>query len=226
MFDTMIAGTEVETAFAKRKQDRINARFLKGPVLMQDIGAAARLPGQALSVLLALHHQTALTKKQWVTLPKGLLMQLGISRDAKARALQQLEAAALIRVVRSKGKTARVCIAEDTNTTKESNLLVQGGQRVIWQNTDWRITDTGLSSRHQNYEIFITQLDELRDAAARIAMWPVQMAEKSWVDVETFTEAFQQALVVHRPDVLDRLDLLASFAMAHEIAAKRRTPVG
>ena len=100
MFDTMIVATEVETAFAKRKQDRINARFLKGPILMQDIGAASRLPGQALSVLLALHHQTALTKKQWVTLPKGLLMQLGISRDAKARALQQLEAAALIRVVR------------------------------------------------------------------------------------------------------------------------------
>ena len=225
MIKTKISETEIETNVGQRKAQRMQERFLKGPIPMRHIARAARLPGQALSVYLALQHQIALTRRQWVTVPKGLLTQLGVSRDAKARALQQLEAAVLVRVVRAKGKAARVCIAEDTSTTKESNLLVQGGQGVIWQNTDWQITGTGLSSRNQKYEISVAQLDELRDAAAPIAMWPLQMAEKSWVDIGTFTEAFQQALVVHRPDALDRLDLSTSFAMAHDIAAKRRTPL-
>ena len=226
MSNHSIVEKEVETAIGRQKAARMRERFLKGPIPMRHIARAARLPGQALSVYLALQHQTALTRRQWVTVPKGLLTQLGVSRDAKARALQQLEAAVLVRVVRAKGKAARVCIAEDINTVKESNVLVLGGQGVIWQNADWQITSTGLSSRKQNYEISIAQLDELRDVAAHIAMWPLQMAEKSWVDIETFTEAFQQALVVHRPDALDRLDLSTSFAMAHDIAAKRRTPVG
>ena len=226
MIKSKITETEIETKAGQRKAQRMQERFLKGPIPMRHIARAAKLPGQALSVYLALQHQTALTRRQCVTVPKGLLTQLGVSRDAKARALQQLEAAVLVRVVRAKGKAARVCIAEDNNTVKEPDVLVQGGQVVIWHNTDWQITGTGLSSRKQNYEISIAQLDELRDVAVPIAMWPLQMAEKSWVDIETFTEAFQQALVIHRPDALDRLDLPASFAMAHEIVTKRRTPVG
>jgi hypothetical protein len=226
MFNQHLAEKEVPTIASQANANRLHGRFLKGPIPMTDITAAARLPGQALSVLLAVHHQTALMRKSWVTLPKGLLTQLGVSRDAKARALHQLEAAVLIRVARAKGKTTRVSIAEDTNIAKESNALVHGGQRVIWHNTGWQITGSGLSSRSQHYEISIAQLDELRDVVACIAMWPLQMAEKSWVDIEAFTEAFQQALVVHRPDALDRLDLSTSFAMAHDIAAKRRTPVG
>jgi hypothetical protein len=226
MIKNKIIETEIETKVGQRKAERMQERFLKGPISMRHIARAARLPGQALSVYIALHHQTALTRQQWVTVPRGLLTQLGVSRDAKARALQQLEAAVLVQVERAKGKTARVRIAEDTNPVKESNVLVREGQGVIWQNDDWQITSTGLSSRKQNYEIRIVQLDELRDVAARIAMWPLQMAEKSWVDIGTFTEAFQQALVVHMPDALDRLDLSTSFAIAHEIVAKRRTPLG
>jgi hypothetical protein len=224
MIKSTIKETEIETKVGQRKALRMQERFLKGPIPMRHIARAAKLPGQALSVYLALHHQTALTRRQWVTVPRGLLTQLGVSRDAKARALQQLEAAVLVRVARAKGKAALVCIAEDTNAVKESNVLVQGGQRVIWQNTGWQITESGLSSRTHKYEISIAQLDEMRDPINRIAMWPLQMAEKSWVDIEGFTEAFQQALLVHKPDALDQLDLSTSFAMAHEIVKKRRTP--
>jgi DNA-binding MarR family transcriptional regulator len=75
---------------------------------MREIGAAARLPGQALALFLALHHQTALTGKPIVTLPAKLLTDLGVSRDAKARGLKALEQAGLVYVSRSRGKAARI----------------------------------------------------------------------------------------------------------------------
>ena len=61
-------------------------------------------------MILAIYHQTALTRKDWVTLPKGLMSELGVSRDAKARALHTLQKALLVTVERCKGKTARVML--------------------------------------------------------------------------------------------------------------------
>jgi hypothetical protein len=55
-------------------------------------------------------------------------------------------------------------------------------------------------------------------------MWPLQMAEKSWIDIETFIEAFQQAVVVHKLDSLGTLDLAASYARARDIAGNRNPP--
>jgi DNA-binding MarR family transcriptional regulator len=75
---------------------------------MREIAIAACLPGQALALFLATHHQTALTGKPIVTLPAKLLRELGVSRDAKARGLKALEQAGLVYVSRSKGKAARI----------------------------------------------------------------------------------------------------------------------
>jgi DNA-binding transcriptional MocR family regulator len=68
---------------------------------MAEIGQAARLPGQTLALFLALHHQTTLTGKAMVTSPRSLLAMLGIGKDAKARALRQLEQAGLVTVERA-----------------------------------------------------------------------------------------------------------------------------
>jgi hypothetical protein len=76
---------------------------------------AARLPGQALAVFLAVHHRVALTGNASVTLPKNLLSDLGVTRDAKARALHALEQAALVAVERNSGKTARVRLLPAAN---------------------------------------------------------------------------------------------------------------
>jgi hypothetical protein len=103
-----LAEREIETAASRATAARRRGRFLKGPILMRDIGEANKLPGQALAVLLAVHHQTALTGKPAVTLPRGLLGMLGISKDAKARGLHELEQAGLIRVHRPRGRSARV----------------------------------------------------------------------------------------------------------------------
>jgi hypothetical protein len=99
---------EIETPVSRKTRMHRHGRFLKGPILMRELAIAAWLPGQALALLLVIHHQTALTRKATVTLPRGLLAQFGIGKDAKARSLRQLEDVRLIRVVRSTGRSALV----------------------------------------------------------------------------------------------------------------------
>jgi hypothetical protein len=102
----MIDESEIDTKWSLERRGRIQGRFLKGPIPFTHLTAAARLPGHALAVLLTIYHQTALTRKASVTLPKGLLSDLGVSRDAKSRALSNLCAASIVEVRIDKGKTA------------------------------------------------------------------------------------------------------------------------
>jgi DNA-binding MarR family transcriptional regulator len=103
-----IKENEVETNLVRQSKIRRGERFLKGPIPMREIAAAACLPGHALALFLAVHHQTALTGKPIVTLPARLLADLGISRGAKSRGLQVLEKAGLVTVARSRGRAARI----------------------------------------------------------------------------------------------------------------------
>jgi len=115
MLHETILVREVTTGALRGYEPRVQGRFLKGPIPLQPIARAARLPGQALAVYLAIHHRAALTRNATVTLPKGLLEQFGVSRDAKARALYALEQASLIAVERNSGKIARVRLLQAAN---------------------------------------------------------------------------------------------------------------
>jgi DNA-binding transcriptional ArsR family regulator len=106
---------EIEVTPLRR---RPTFRFLKGPIDWTSLCMAARLPGQALAVYLAVHHRVALTGNASVTLPKNLLAELGVSRDAKARALHALEEASLVAVERRRGQTARVALGTSTSAEK------------------------------------------------------------------------------------------------------------
>jgi DNA-binding MarR family transcriptional regulator len=99
---------EVETSLVRQSKIRRGERFLRGPIPLKDIATAACLPGQALALFLAVHHQTALTGKPSVTLPARLLAELGISRGSKSRGLKALEQSGLITVAQSKGRAARI----------------------------------------------------------------------------------------------------------------------
>lgn len=110
MFSVSMPEREVEIAVLRPYRERTPGRFLKGPIPLDPIARAARLPGQALAVYLAIHHRVALTRSETVTLPKGLLEQFGISRDSKARSLHALETMFLITVERTKGRTARITL--------------------------------------------------------------------------------------------------------------------
>jgi DNA-binding MarR family transcriptional regulator len=106
--------TEVETDFLRRSKITRGKRFLRGPIPLNDIAAASRLPGQALAIFLAIHHQTALTGKPSIALPASLLAHLGVSRSSKSRGLKTLEQSGLITVVRSKGRTAKIQLKATT----------------------------------------------------------------------------------------------------------------
>jgi hypothetical protein len=102
---------ELETEFTRRYSQRQAVRpgrFLKGPIPMRHLEVAAKLQGKALAVFLAVHHRVALTGEDLVSLPMQTLDAMGVSKDAKARALVALEAAGLIAVERVQGHTARV----------------------------------------------------------------------------------------------------------------------
>jgi hypothetical protein len=103
-----IKETEVETDLVRQSKIRRGERFLKGPMPLRHIATAACLPGHALALFLAVHHQIALTGKPVVTLPARLLAELGISRGSKSRGLKALEQSGLITVARSKGRAARI----------------------------------------------------------------------------------------------------------------------
>jgi hypothetical protein len=109
-----IKQTEVESGLVRQSRVRHQERFLKGPIPLQEISLAARLPGKALALFLAIRHQADLTNKPSVTLPARLLVELGISRDAKARGLKSLESAGLVSVVRLRGRAARIQLRNPT----------------------------------------------------------------------------------------------------------------
>ena len=116
-----IKETEVQTSFSRQSRIRRGERFLKGPIPLRDIAAAAKLPGKSLALFLAVRHQTDLTSKPIITLPAGLLAQLGISRSAKARCLKSLEQAGLVDVERSKGRAARIQLRKSKGETNVVN---------------------------------------------------------------------------------------------------------
>jgi hypothetical protein len=103
---------EVTAQIPRRSQ-----RFLKGPIPWPALSLAARLPGKALSVYLAVHHRTVVTANATVTLPSGLLSELGIGRDAKSRALHALEEAGLVAVERGNGRAARITLKQTNGGT-------------------------------------------------------------------------------------------------------------
>ena len=109
--NTMISAVEISTTASRARSSRMVGRFLKGPIGMTDISCAARLGGRTLAIFLAVHHQTALTGQRTVSLSKGLLVDLGVDKDAKARGLKALETAGLVTVQRVKGRATKIALA-------------------------------------------------------------------------------------------------------------------
>jgi hypothetical protein len=93
----------------------------------------------------------------------------------------------------------------------------------MWANTDWEVADDGLASLGTvDYFIARHRLCELRPGRQKegVASWPLQMADKSWVRIETFLEAYQKALELLTPKGLEAVNLPLSLEMARELAFK------
>lgn len=86
------------------------AGFIKGPLPLDWMQRAARLPGKALQVALALWYLAGLQKSQTVKLASKPLEAMGVSRDAKYDALARLAAAGLVAVDQRPGQAPIVTL--------------------------------------------------------------------------------------------------------------------
>ena len=85
-------------------------RFLKGPVPLPWLEAAARLPGKSLHAGIALWYAAGLARSASVPLSNIAGLRFGLDRNAKYRALDWLEGAGLIIVERKLGRAPVVTI--------------------------------------------------------------------------------------------------------------------
>ena len=109
-----IKETEVKTNLVRQSKIRPGRTVSKGPISMREIASAARLPGQALAVLLGVHHQSALNRQALRHPACKLLVDLGISRSAKSRGFTLLEKPGLVTVARSRGRAAKIQLKRPT----------------------------------------------------------------------------------------------------------------
>jgi hypothetical protein len=108
----MIAVERLSVGGSERTADRRPGRFLKGPIGLRWLTAAACLPGRALQVGVAVWFMAGVQRSQTVRLAPKLLSEFVANRHAGYRGLRALEAARLVRVVRRAGAAPEVTILE------------------------------------------------------------------------------------------------------------------
>lgn len=82
--------------------------FIKGPLPMGWLSKAAKLPGKAIQVALALWWLAGMKPQQKVKVTQQALKLLNVSNDAYRDALPRLEGIGLIKVSRAPGQRAMV----------------------------------------------------------------------------------------------------------------------
>ena len=85
-------------------------KFLRGPIPLEWLSAAARLPGKALHTGLAIWLEAGFRESHTVPLSNVAGDKFGLDRNSKYRALQWLEQAGLIQVERKLGRAPVVTI--------------------------------------------------------------------------------------------------------------------
>ena len=115
-----LTGKRVKRSSAQLPRPRAGERFLKGPIPMDWLSTAARLPGKSLHVAIAVWFTASLNKSATVPLSNLAGLPFGLDRNAKYRALAWLEEAGLIEVERKLGRAPIVTLLGSNNGTKAS----------------------------------------------------------------------------------------------------------
>jgi hypothetical protein len=97
---------------SKPPRHKQGEKFLRGPVPYTWITTAARLPGKALHVAIAMWFQAGLNDNRTVKLSPKILRDLGIERRTGYRALKALEGAGLISIERQVGSAPQVTLLD------------------------------------------------------------------------------------------------------------------
>ena len=82
--------------------------FLKGPIPLAWLSAAAALPGKALNVALAIRWVSDMSKEEVVYVTKAAQQHFALSGDSYRDGLKRLEGAGLVTVTRKAGRRARI----------------------------------------------------------------------------------------------------------------------
>ena len=91
---------------------RAGEKFLKGPIPLDWLSTAARLPGKSLHVAIAIWFTASLAKSATVPLSNIAGLPFGLDRNAKYRAMAWLEKTGLICVERRLGRSPVVTVLE------------------------------------------------------------------------------------------------------------------
>jgi DNA-binding MarR family transcriptional regulator len=84
--------------------------FLRGPIPLEWLGEAAKLPGKTINVAIALWWRYGMAKGKPFKLTRMALKILNVKRDAASAGLARLEQAGLIQVERKPGQRPIVSI--------------------------------------------------------------------------------------------------------------------
>jgi len=87
-------------------------KFLKGPIPLNWLAKAARQPGKALHVAIAIWFFAGMSRSRSVTLSSRLMFTLGSSRFSTYRGLKALEEVGLVAVIRHPGRSPRITIQD------------------------------------------------------------------------------------------------------------------
>jgi hypothetical protein len=118
--EQMATWPEKKAALAKSPR-RQKGDFLKGPIPLEWLASAARLPGKALAVGVAVWFESGRKKRRTVALTGPVLQRFGVSRFATYRALQILATAGLVSVERRTGKNPTVTLLDLSNLDKPAD---------------------------------------------------------------------------------------------------------
>ena len=97
---------------------------------------------------------------------------------------------------------------------------------MAFKNAQWKVTNFGIErvGGTAPYEIPAKSLlDTRNDNGGPLYDWPIHMAEKTWVDINLFIEAFEAALDFHKTrfaPAVNPMILQASCAEARKNAAR------
>ena len=105
-------------------------RFIKGPLPASWFTKAAKLPGRALNVALALWYLAGLAKRPQVKLTHSALNQFGVLSDAGRRGLASLESVGLVSVDRGPGRCPVVTILDGPPEDSYRELGSEGDMEV------------------------------------------------------------------------------------------------
>jgi hypothetical protein len=92
------------------RQTKSTGKFIRGPIDWGWVSSAAKHPGRALHVAIAIAYLDGFEKTGTVTVRPGVCRELGVDRHASYRALRQLEAAGLVTITRKRGAAAVVTV--------------------------------------------------------------------------------------------------------------------